>query len=193
MRDKWPTQMLAAIRHLGSPVGVVRQFVRGRALRRLGRQAVAHAVPGFRLMIMRGTLLTLAALLLIGCHESGTWNDDGGNWKRIFRVNKPADITVVHSWFWRSPHFTYEYEYYIQVQKHADLQKRLLTMNPMKQLTEEGELQKAAAWSQNRPTWFIPKPITNYQVWVYSNAPNSDFRLLLDRETGDLFLSDRQL
>src|SRR5439155_22726170 len=106
---------------------------------------------------------------------------------------KPDDITVVHSWFWRSPHFTYEYEYYLQVQKHADLQKRLLTMNPMTEVIGEKELRQATAWSQQRPDWFAPKPIAQYQVWVYSNAPNSDFRLLIDRETGDLFLSDRAM
>ncbi len=95
------------------------------------------------------TLLT--ALLLAGCHESGTWKDDARNWKRVFRVAKPSDITVVHSWFWRSPHFTYEYEYYLQVQKHEDLQRRLLTMNPMVEVTDEQELQKVASWSQRRP------------------------------------------
>ena len=58
----------------------------------------------------------------------------------------------------------------------------------MKQLTQVVSSQKAATWSQNRPTWFVPKPITHYDVWVYSNAPNSDFRLLIDRETGDMFL-----
>jgi len=147
----------------------------------------------FNPRIPRGYLLILGAVLLVGCHESGTWKDDGGNWRRIFRVPKPADITVTHSWFWRSPHFNYEFKYYLQVQKHDDLQKRLLTMNPMKQPTEDGELQMAAAWPQNRPTWFVPKPITNYQVWVYSNGPRSNFRLLIDQEMGYLFLSDRQL
>ena len=142
---------------------------------------------------MRVIFVILAASLLVGCHESGTWKDDARNWKRVFRAPKPDDITVVHSWFWRSPHFTYEYEYYIQIQKHADLQKRLLTMNPMKQLTLEKDMQEATVWSQHRPTWFVPKPVAQYELWVYSNAPNSAFRLLIDRETGALFLSDTQL
>ena len=142
---------------------------------------------------MRPHIAILAFLLLTGCHESGTWKDGARNWKRIFRVAKPDDITVVHSWFWRSPHFTYEYEYYLQVQKHADFQKRLLTMNPMMEVKGEKELQEATTWSQRRPDWFAPKPAAQYQVWVYANAPRSDFRLLIDRETGDLFLSDRQL
>ena len=44
--------------------------------------------------------------------------------------------------------FRDEYEYYIQIQKNADLQKRLLTMNPMRQLTLERELQETSVWSQ---------------------------------------------
>jgi hypothetical protein len=142
---------------------------------------------------MRVVFILIAAVLLAGCHESGTWKDDARNWKRIFRAPKPEDITVVHSWFWRSPHFTYEYEYYIQIQKHAEVRRRLLTMNPMKQLIQDTELHDAAVRSQRRPTWFAPKPIAQYEVWVYSNQPTSGFRLLIDRETGDLFLSDTQL
>jgi hypothetical protein len=142
---------------------------------------------------MRVIFAIIFAVLLIGCHESGTWADDAKNWKRIFRVEKPKDITVLHSWFWRSPHFTYEYEYYLQVRKNADLENRLLTMNPMRQITEDSELREVAALSDHRPMWFAPKPVTQYQVWVYSNAPQSEFRLLIDPETGDLFLSDCQL
>ena len=146
-----------------------------------------------RPITMRALIAILAVVFLTGCHESGTWKDDARNWKRIFQVAKPDDITITHSWFWRSPHFTYEYEYYLQVQKHADFQKRLLTMNQMTEVVGEKELREAGAWSQHRPDWFAPKPIAQYQVWIYSNAPNSAFRLLIDRETGDLFLSDRQL
>jgi hypothetical protein len=142
---------------------------------------------------MRVVIANLVILLLTGCHESGTWKDDARNWKRIFGVAKPDDITVTHSWFWRSPHFTYEYEYYLQVQKQPDLQKRLFAMNPMTEVVSEKELREVTAWSQHRPDWFAPKPIAQYQVWIYSNAPGGDFRLLIDRETGDLFLSDCQL
>ena len=66
-------------------------------------------------------------------------------------------------------------------------------MNPMRQLTQEKELQDATAWPEHRPAWYASKPPTQYEVWVYSNAPDSRFRLLLDRETGDLYLSDIQL
>jgi hypothetical protein len=146
--------------------------------------------------VCRPTRLILsicAAASLAGCHESGTWSDDNKNWKRIFRVAKPSDITVVHSQFWRSPHFTYEFRYFLWVRKHEDFQKRLLTLNTMKKVSEERELQEVAAWPEDKPAWFVPKPIAGYDVWIYSNAPDSHFRLLIDRETSDLFLCDYQL
>ena len=44
---------------------------------------------------MRTLFAILGFALLTGCHESGTWTDDARNWKRIFGVAKPDDITVV--------------------------------------------------------------------------------------------------
>ena len=147
-----------------------------------------------RLKTIRSFGIMLSAVLLLGCHESGTWRDDAGNWKRIFRVKMPANVQVVHSWFWRSPHFTYEFEYYLQIAKNEDFQRRLLTMNPMREVREAKELNAIMAGSQqHRPAWFAPKPVADYGVWIYSNAPASSFRLLIDQKTGDLFLADLQL
>ena len=41
---------------------------------------------------MRVIFVILAASLLVGCHESGTWQDDARNWKRVFRTQKPDGI-----------------------------------------------------------------------------------------------------
>ena len=58
-------------------------------------------------------LATLAlALVAGGCGRAGTWTDDPGNWRRIFRGPKPAGVAMIHSWYWRSPHFTMEFEYF---------------------------------------------------------------------------------
>jgi hypothetical protein len=138
-------------------------------------------------------LAVLVTVSAVGCHESGIWQDDAGNWKRIFREKKPATIKVIHSWFSRSPHFTYEFEYFLQVETNVDFQKRLLSKNPLKQVKPVTDLHHVAVWSQNRPNWFAPKPIVEYDVWKYSDDPASNFRLLIDRKTGDLFLENHQL
>jgi hypothetical protein len=43
----------------------------------------------------------------------------------------------------------------------------------------------------NRPQWFLPKPLTNYEVWVPKAA--TGYRVFRDRADGTLFLCDEQL
>jgi hypothetical protein len=134
--------------------------------------------------------IILVAGCVTGCHESGTWKEDAKNWKRIFRASKPADIAVVHSQFWRSPHWTYEFEYFLQVAPSDEFKKTLFHLNKLKRLTTEEELRKAVDFFGEKPTWFLPKAISNYGVWKYEDQPDSRFRIFIDRETGDLFLTD---
>jgi len=128
----------------------------------------------------------------ISCHESGTWENDQKNWRRIFRALKPPDVEVVHSWFWRSPHFTYECEYYVQIRKNPKFQDHLISMNNMHELTTE-QLRWVTDWSQHRPNWFAPNALIDYRVLVYPDVARGQFTLLIDRQTGDLFLYDVQL
>lgn len=59
-------------------------------------------------------MLYLILLCVAGC--GGTWVDDPGNFKRVFGFNLPDDVRVLHSYYWRSPHWTTEYSYFIAVQ-----------------------------------------------------------------------------
>lgn len=133
--------------------------------------------------------IIVLSLWFVGCHESGTWVDDARNWKRVFRAPRPNDVQLVRSWYWRSVHWTYEYEYYMQIQSNAAFQKHLLAMNPM---VEQTTINASQAWSERKPGWFASKPLSEYRIWESTNT-HSQFRLLIDRETGDLFLSDWQL
>jgi hypothetical protein len=114
--------------------------------------------------ISRLLLVLLGCVFLVGCHESGTWKDDSKNWKRIFHASKPPDVTVIHSLFWRSPHFTYEFEYFLQIQKNDDFKKKLFYYNKLKQLATPTELHDVAAFFEEKPSWFLPKPISDYEI-----------------------------
>jgi hypothetical protein len=138
-------------------------------------------------------ILLLGSFSLVGCHESGTWKDDSKNWKRIFRASKPADVTVIHSQFWRSPHWTYEFEYFLQVAHNDEFKKTLFHFNKLKQLTTDEEPHNAVDFFGEKPIWFLPKAISNYEIWVYADEPSQHFRIFIDRENGDLFLSDNQI
>ena len=63
---------------------------------------------------MRNLALTLLVSLCVGCHRSGTWNDNPKNWERAFGQKPPKDLKIVHSQYWRSPHFTLEFEYFFE-------------------------------------------------------------------------------
>jgi hypothetical protein len=137
--------------------------------------------------------LLLGGLFLVGCHESGTWKDDSKNWKRIFRTSKPTDVAIVHSQFYRSPHWTYEFEYFLQIEKNEGFQKTLFEFNKLKQLSTEAELHDVTNFVEEKPAWFLPKPMSKYEVWVYAEEPVQHFRIFIDRQNGDLFLTDFQL
>jgi hypothetical protein len=42
---------------------------------------------------------------------------------------------------------------------------------------------------QDKPTWFLPKPMAEYEIWVI-DEPDSNFGLFIDRTTGEWFVTD---
>jgi hypothetical protein len=72
-------------------------------------------------------LLFFALLPFLSCcHESGTWQNDAKNWKRAFGEQQPKKIKVTNSWFWRSPHFTHEFEYFFAVAPNDAFRRQLI-------------------------------------------------------------------
>ena len=43
------------------------------------------------------------------------------------------------------------------------------------------------------PSWFAPKPLTEYEIWTYADDASGNFRLLIDKQTGHIFLADYQV
>jgi hypothetical protein len=143
----------------------------------------------------RRRLLVLMPLLgvLAGCgyFMSGRWKDDPKNWSRVFGTTKPPDVTVVHSLYWRSPHWTYEFEYYFEIAPNAALKHQLFTENKLRKLTGD-----AAARARDEfiiepaPDWFAPKPADAYEVWLFADEPKQNFAVWIDRSSGAMFLHD---
>ena len=42
-------------------------------------------------------------------------------------------------------------------------------------------------------TWDDAPPLEEYAIWVSADDPQSNFRVLIDRETGHIFLADYQV
>jgi hypothetical protein len=43
------------------------------------------------------------------------------------------------------------------------------------------------------PPWFAPENVTDYEIWVFEGEPNSNFKILIDKKSGVIFLNDYQV
>ena len=141
---------------------------------------------------MRASVLASCLLALSGCGYlvGGTWEDDPGNWRRAFESEKAAPVVVVHSRYWRSPHWSTEYEYFFQVRDDRNVRNEIVERYDLERSPETGaDLDGRAAGA---PGWFCPAQPGRYDGWR-PREQSAAFRMYVDRETGDLFFTNRQL
>ena len=142
---------------------------------------------------MLGRLFVLAVSVNTGCgyFMAGTWEDDPGNWSRALHSTKPPDVGVIHSKYWGSAHWTYEFEYFFEIAPNPKLKEQLFRENKLRQLTgdEAGKVKNFGTV----PSWFAPEDVTEYEVWVFEDERDRNFKVLIDRKSGVMFLSNYQL
>jgi hypothetical protein len=68
-----------------------------------------------RVIFVLPDLLTFFPLQAASKQTAGTWEDDPKNWFRAFNEQTPPDVQVLHSKYWKSDHFTYEYIYFFEI------------------------------------------------------------------------------
>jgi hypothetical protein len=141
------------------------------------------------------TVLVTFVFLALGCgyFDAGLWEDDPGNWRRAFQSTAPADVVVVHSRYWRSPHWSYEFQYFFEIAPNATLQEQLFTENRLRQLSGAEAVEARGNVFGDPPAWFAPKNAADYDVWVFDDAPERNFNVLVERNTGVMFLHDYQV
>lgn len=148
-------------------------------------------------MKLRSVIFLFPSVILLtaGCgyFMAGTWEDDPDNWSRAFHSTKPPEVTVTHSRYWRSAHWTYEFAYYFEIAPNTTLKEQLFSENKLRQVTGD----EAARVKKNvfgaAPAWFAPKEVTEYEVWVHDGEPHSRFKVLIDKKSGVVFLNDYQV
>lgn len=145
---------------------------------------------------MKDRRLLLLPLLIVvsasacGYFVSGTWEDDPKNWERAFRSTKPPGVVLVHSKYWRSPHWSYEFQYFFEIAPNAPLKEQLFTANKLRRVAGAEAGRVRGNTFGDSPPWFAPKATTDYEVWVFKDEPSRNFKVLIDRETGHIFMSD---
>ena len=132
-------------------------------------------------------LLTCLSLCNGGCgyFQSGTWEDDPGNFKRAWGIPPPSGIVVVHSWYCRSPHFTREESYFFQFRKNDEfLNGFVSTNNMMPDVPMTGAVIASLDYGFHKPGWFAPGKSSTYESW---KGPAESW-LFRDTGTGEFFL-----
>jgi hypothetical protein len=137
---------------------------------------------------IRWRILSLALLLVLpGC--GGTWIDDDGNFNRVFGFSKPQDLEVLHSYYWKSPHWTVEYIYFISLKASPKFVTGLTSPELMTSVPSGAEGLRSCG--DKPPKWFLPKSLTDYEVWIPKAAEG--YRVFRDKADGTLFLCDERL
>lgn len=137
------------------------------------------------LSVAGGWFSPFFALQMDSLVHAGTWENDPKNWHRAFKEEPPVGIKVIHSKYWRSRHFTYEYAYYFEVcpspeWKEAFLKKHdLERVSPPQSSTYHGNYH-----SDLTPDWFVPGASDNYEIWDKHGYHGS---VWIDKSNGHLF------
>jgi len=128
-------------------------------------------------------------LLLFPLACGGAWVDDPRNFKRVFDFDQPPDVKVIHSYYWKSPHWTVEYRYYIALQGPRKFVDGLT--DPSLMTSAVPDQKTIDSCGDSKPDWFLPKSLSSYQTWI----PKADagYRVFLDKEDGTLFVCDQRL
>ena len=123
---------------------------------------------------------------------AGTWEDDPRNWYRAFEEEQPADVTVIHSHYWRSDHWTYEYTYFFEVKASDEWRDDFLKKRNAKLLPAS---KARSYWIYGNkgitPNWFAPGPVSEYEVW--DERPGYFGSIWINKSNGHIFFWDRQV
>jgi len=132
-------------------------------------------------------IFILVIPFLFSC-GSGTFENDPQTWNKVFGENIPKDVKVLNSRFWKSAHWSYEFELYIEYNATKEFNSKYLinrfnfnkTKTPMLNLMYEEE----------KPSWFVPKEFDNYDIFESSL---NNMVLFLDKSSRRTFLFALQL
>src|SRR6266516_3732414 len=69
--------------------------------------------------------------------------------------------------YWRSPHWSYEFEYYFEIGPNSKLKEQLFGENKLRQVNGGDAAKIKNNVFGDAPSWFAPKDVAEYEVWVF--------------------------
>lgn len=121
--------------------------------------------------------------------STSIYNDSSEIWKKVYGVEQPPTVQIIHSHLWESGHFSLEYSFHFESSSNEELEMGLIQVNELyKQQTNEGK----SSYGVDTPDWFAPKDRAHYTIWATVQG-SKDFLLLIDNDTQHLFWTETQL
>lgn len=104
-------------------------------------------------------LILLTTFLFLSC-GSGTFENDPKSWNKVFGENIPEEIEIINSRFWKSMHWTYEFEFFCKLKSD----QKFLNQYFIEHYNMKERKEKMVFHSDNKPKWFIFNE-ENFKVW----------------------------
>ncbi len=142
---------------------------------------------------MRFLILYLTAFLA-ACAPAGEWVDDPRNFVRAWDTPCPDGVVMLHSWYWRSSHFTREEVLFFQFGANETFRDQFIRSNAFVPVDLPGI--SSGGYCRAAPSWFLPGPSSRYRAWSVPSPSSREGTppfIAEDPNTGDLFVYACQL
>ena len=80
-----------------------------------------------------------------------------------------------------------------EIAANAALRQQLFSQNRLAKLEGPAAAEAKRLCFPECPAWLAPKSVDEYEVWEHADEPGRKFRVLIDRNTGTIFLTDFQV
>lgn len=98
---------------------------------------------------------------------------------------KPSkEVNVINAKYWQSPHFTLEYNMYMEIKTTKEWRKEFIKQNSLILSIKEDE-------SFDKPTWF--KPSDKHHLYLLHDSLRSNSKYYIDTIINHLFIYENQL
>lgn len=140
-------------------------------------------------------VFVVMSIVISGCNS--TWEDDDGNWQRIYNQQKPEYVKIIHSRYSRLELLTSEFGYFFEAAYNPKVLNLLLSHGDLIPIKDPASIERSKLCPALRPSWFAPEPLIKYEVWTGSWKKTSKhkgyFKLFVDKEKKHLFWCDSNI
>lgn len=134
-------------------------------------------------------LLIILAFILFFASCGGTYENDNSTWEKVFGEEKPNDVVLKNSFFWKSSHWTYEFEVFLEIEYNQKWLQKIVDEFQF-ELYEKSDA-FSVCYVNDKQKWFIPKTEDNYICLI--SKKHSEAKIFVDKKTNVIYFTFNQL